>query len=161
MAIEEFDIDEYDTDEELEEERADREIQEDDLNHAASMYVLRSQNRYLLREVYLQDMVLEAMADRTREIRRQNKLRAHELSQLRKTRVRNEKMAHARCQRKMNSITGYFYEFLKLTGQVDVVAREVEPDPVEHLEDFWYSVQQPCEVGGGAQSQVQGRDGGQ
>ena len=146
MAIQEFDIDEYDSDEAfedfeaIEEERMYRETQEDDLNHAATMYVLRSQNRYLLREVYLQDMVLDAMDDQSRENRRLYRLRIRELSQLRKAKLRNARIEHAKNKREMESVAGYFYEFLRMTGQIGGVAKD-EGCSVDHLCDFWVSVQ--------------------
>ena len=146
--MEEFDS-EFDSDSDDDTEQIYREIQEDDLRHAAAMFVLRSVNSYLLREVSRQDRVLAAMADRTKEIKRQTKLREQELSKLRKARRLREKMEHAKNKREEDNVAGFLYEFLKLTGQVVVPTKDVGPDPVEFFGDFWSAMQHTGVTNGG------------
>ena len=84
MTIQEFDTDDFDSEEEAEEIRRDRMAQQDDLEHFARLYVLKSQTAYLQREVQLQDIQLQNMVDERLKIRNATKARQRELSQLRK-----------------------------------------------------------------------------
>ena len=149
MVVQDFDIDDFDSEEEAEEVRRDRRAQQDDLEHFAQMYILMSQNAYLQREVYLQDIHLQGMVDARLRIREATKLRQRELAQLKKARIRNEKSRHVQNCREMNSITGYFYEFWKWSdGNENVNARkEAEafdvfetPDHSNSFREFWASI---------------------
>ena len=139
------DTDDYDSEEESEEVRRDRESQQNDLEHLAQMFVLKSQNAYLLREFQLETIQLQSVTDEKLKIREAVKLRARELSKLKKARIRNEKLKHAQNRREMNSVAGYFYNFwrwieVKETTRTGKEAKnhDVFGTPDFSLEEFWF-----------------------
>ena len=59
------------------------------MKHDASMFVPRSQNKYLMRTVEIQDIILDNMRKATNKIHEENRLRRSELKKSRRMRKRN------------------------------------------------------------------------
>ena len=94
-----------------------------DMDHLARMWVLKAENRYLLRTIELQEKFLDDQARRIKEHKMATKARTLEIKELARARKKREK---ARCHKILGSFA-QFWAHIERQG-----ARDEEPI---HLED--------------------------
>ena len=99
-----------------------------DMDHLARMWVLKAENRYLLRTIELQEKFLEDQARRIKEHKMATKARTLEIKELARARKKREK---ARCHK----ILGSFAQFWAHIERQE--ARGEEPIHLEDVEGFF------------------------
>ena len=99
-----------------------------DMDHLARMWVLKAENRYLLRTIELQEKFLDDQARRLKEHKMATKARMLEIKELARARKKREK---ARCHK----ILGSFAQFWTHIERQE--ARGEEPIHLEDAEGFF------------------------
>ena len=99
-----------------------------DMDHLARMWVLRAEQRYLLRTIEVQEKILDDQARRLKEHKMATKARMLEIKELARARKKREK---ARCHK----ILGSFAQFWTHIERQE--ARGEEPIHLEDAEGFF------------------------